>query len=62
MSINKNESLSWRDYVWERENRIEERPKYKALPEDKQRVFDYLNGLSGKEYTEALNEWRSERP
>jgi len=58
--MSKNETLAFRDLVYEIEKKAPERKKIKALPEEKQKVFNYLNGLSGKELTEALNEWRND--
>jgi len=52
----KNELLSWRDTITEIERKVPIKPQYKRLPENKQKIFKELHGLSGDEYQEKLKE------
>jgi hypothetical protein len=58
--MSKNETLAFRDMVYEIEKRKPVRQHIKALPEDKQTLFTYLCNLSGCELRKALNEWKHE--
>jgi hypothetical protein len=56
--MSKNETLTFRDHVYEIEARKPKAEKVKALPEDRQELFTYLCNLSGEQFKEAINEWR----
>lgn len=58
--MSKNETLEFRQLVYDIESRTPKKEQIKALCKEKQDLFTYLCNLEGDEFKKALNEWRND--